>query len=82
VLATSEAQMRVTGTDLVDDDGKLPTVDAELPEILTGRKPARKSPDEVVFAYNSGLAVTDVAVAGALYKAATDRGIGSLILGF
>lgn len=43
-------------------DGSLPAVDAELPDILLGLAPARRHPDDVVFAYNSGMVVTDVAL--------------------
>lgn len=82
VLATSEAQMHTTGKDLADDQGRFPKVDAELTDILLGHKPARTNPHEIVFAYNSGLAVTDVAVAGAVYQAARVAGIGHLISGF
>lgn len=82
VLATSEAQMFVTGKDLADARGQFPAVDAELPDILSLRKAARTGSDQIVFAYNSGLAVTDVAVANALYKVALDAGIGDLIADF
>jgi ornithine cyclodeaminase len=82
VIATSEAQMHVTGQDLADAAGRLPAVDAELHEILLGRKVARTGPQDILFAYNSGLAVTDVAVAGAVYAMARKAGIGSFIAGF
>jgi ornithine cyclodeaminase len=82
VLATSEAQMLVTGKDLAGDQSEFPKVDAELPDILSGRRPARTSAEQIVFAYNSGLAVTDVAVAMALYKGARKAGVGDLIAGF
>jgi ornithine cyclodeaminase len=81
VIATSESQMHVTGKDLAHV-GSFPKVDAELSDILLKRKPARTSPQEIIFAYNSGLAVTDVAVAAALYKVARENGIGHLISGF
>jgi ornithine cyclodeaminase len=82
VISTSEAQMHVTGQDLADAAGRLPAVDAELHEILLRRKVARTGPQDIIFAYNSGLAVTDVAVAGAVYAVARKAGIGSFIAGF
>jgi ornithine cyclodeaminase/alanine dehydrogenase-like protein (mu-crystallin family) len=75
-IATSQAQMQVTGLDLVDDKGQLPPVDAELPDILHGRKPARHSDDEVVFAFNSGMVVTDIALGRVLAEAAYAKGLG------
>jgi ornithine cyclodeaminase/alanine dehydrogenase-like protein (mu-crystallin family) len=61
-IATDTMQMHATGDDLRAADGSLPTVDAELPDILLGRAPARTGPQDVVFAYNSGMAVTDAAL--------------------
>ncbi|MGN6085032.1 ornithine cyclodeaminase family protein [Trinickia sp.] len=75
-IATSQAQMQVTGLDLVDEQGQLPPVDAELPDILLGRKGARRSEDEVVFAFNSGMVVTDIALGRVLAEAACAKGLG------
>ncbi|GGK20319.1 hypothetical protein GCM10010124_11180 [Pilimelia terevasa] len=61
-IATDTAQMMATSDDLRAPDGSRPTVDAELPDILLGRAPARRDPRDVVFAYNSGMAVTDAAL--------------------
>ncbi|GGK43528.1 hypothetical protein GCM10010124_40380 [Pilimelia terevasa] len=61
-IATDTAQMYATSDDLRAEDGNRPTVDAELPDILLGRAPARRDPRDVVFAYNSGMAVTDAAL--------------------
>lgn len=61
-VATDTAQMHATCEDLRSTDGSLPSVDAELPDILLGRAPARRDPHDVVFAYNSGMAVTDAAL--------------------
>lgn len=55
VLATSAAQMAVTGTDMADAAGRLPEVDAELPDVLAGRATARDDGAQRVFAYNRGL---------------------------
>lgn len=75
-IATSQAQMQVTGLDLVDESGHLPPVDAELPDILLGRQPARRSDDEIVFAFNSGMVVTDIALGRVLAEAARAKGLG------
>lgn len=75
-IATSQAQMQVTGLDLVDENGQLPPIDAELPDILLGRKPARRSDDEIVFAFNSGMVVTDIALGRVLADAARAQGLG------
>lgn len=61
-IATDAAQMRATCDDLRADDGSLPPVDAELPDILLGSAVARRADTDVVFAYNSGMAVTDAAL--------------------
>ncbi|QZI70543.1 hypothetical protein K5F93_30145 [Pseudomonas protegens] len=61
-IATDSAQMRVTSADLAAADGSLPEVDAQLPDILLGHAPARRHEQDIVFAYNSGMVVTDVAL--------------------
>ncbi|WP_035053975.1 ornithine cyclodeaminase [Andreprevotia chitinilytica] len=75
-IATNEEQMRTTGVDLVDANGQLPPVDAELPDILLGRKPARRNPEERVFAYNSGMVITDLALGRLLAERARAQGLG------
>jgi ornithine cyclodeaminase len=73
----SVEQMALTGTDMVGPDGKLRPVDAELPQILSRRAVARRSDDERVFVYNSGLVLTDIAVAHALAERAIAEGRGT-----
>ncbi|MFF2513770.1 ornithine cyclodeaminase family protein [Streptomyces sp. NPDC058086] len=77
VIATSEAQMNVTGTDMADADGKLPAVDAEFPQILAGATAARGSATERIFAYNSGLVVTDIALGHRFAQLALAQGLGT-----
>ncbi|MFJ9817713.1 ornithine cyclodeaminase family protein [Streptomyces sp. NPDC101151] len=77
VVATSEAQMNVTGTDMADADGKLPSVDAEFPTVLVGTGTGRTSPTERIFAYNSGLVVTDIALGHRFAQLALDAGRGT-----
>ncbi|GAA5043161.1 ornithine cyclodeaminase family protein [Nocardia callitridis] len=77
VIATSAEQMAVTGIDMADDNGDLRPVDAELPQILSRRAVARRSEQERIFVYNSGLVLTDIAVAHALAQRAITEGRGT-----
>ncbi len=77
VIATSAEQMALTGTDMAGPDGTLRAVDAELPQILNRRAVARRSDEERVFVYNSGLVLTDIAVAHALAERAIAEGRGT-----
>ncbi|MET7896942.1 ornithine cyclodeaminase family protein [Streptomyces mirabilis] len=77
VIATSEAQMNVTGTDMVDADGKLRAVDAEFPPVLAGVTVGRGSAAERIFAYNSGLVVTDIALGHRFAQLALAQGLGT-----
>ncbi|MET8838665.1 ornithine cyclodeaminase family protein [Streptomyces rubiginosohelvolus] len=79
VIATSEAQMRVTGTDMADADGKLPSADLELPVIISGISQARTTPQQRIFAYNSGLVVTDIALGHRFAQLAIEQGLGTEI---
>lgn len=78
-IATSAQQMQVTGTDLADAAGRLAPIDAELPDILLGRKPARQHIGQTVFAYNSGMIVTDIALGRTLAEHARARGLGEQV---
>ncbi|MFC9324212.1 ornithine cyclodeaminase family protein [Kitasatospora sp. NPDC057015] len=77
VIATSEAQMQVTGTDMADADGKLPAVDQELPAVLSGAARARTAPGQRIFAYNSGLVITDIALGHRFAQLAAEQGLGT-----
>ncbi|MFF0445433.1 ornithine cyclodeaminase family protein [Streptomyces sp. NPDC004609] len=77
IIATSEAQMNVTGTDMADSRGELPPADAEFPAVLAGAAPGRRMPGERVFAYNSGLVVTDIALGHRFAQLAIARGLGT-----
>jgi ornithine cyclodeaminase/alanine dehydrogenase-like protein (mu-crystallin family) len=79
VVATSTAQMAVTGTDMVDEHGRLPVVEGELPEVLAGRAPGRQHSEQRVFAYNSGLVITDIALGYQFAEAAAQRGLGQVV---
>lgn len=77
VIATSAEQMALTGTDMAGPDGRLRRVDAELPQILSRRAVGRTADDERIFVYNSGLVLTDIAVAHALANRAIAEGRGT-----
>ncbi|MFJ9430378.1 ornithine cyclodeaminase family protein [Streptomyces sp. NPDC101490] len=77
VIATSEAQMRVTGTDMADADGGFPPVDVELPAVLSGAADARTAPGQRIFAYNSGLVVTDIALGHRFAQLAAAQSLGT-----
>jgi ornithine cyclodeaminase len=79
VVATSEAQMKVTGTDMADADGNFPPVDAEFPEVVVGRAKGRQSAEERIFAYNSGLVVTDIALGHRFAQLAVEQGLGTRV---
>jgi ornithine cyclodeaminase len=79
VVATSEAQMKITGIDMADADGDFPPVHAEFPEIVARRAEGRRSADERVFAYNSGLVVTDIALGHRFAQLAIEQGLGTRV---
>jgi len=82
VVSTSEAQMHTTGMDLSRKDGTFPNVDAELPQILAGNVSGRRGESDIVFAYNSGLSITDVVVAKELLNVISMAGAGVSVGGF
>lgn len=51
-------------------------VHAELGEIVLGRKPSRRSPDDTVVFDSTGMALQDVVVAALVYERAAARGVG------
>lgn len=75
VITTSVEQMRITGTDFADSQGNLPQVNAELPELLHQNKVLEPSAG-ITFCYNSGLAITDIAVGNLMANYARNRGLG------
>lgn len=77
-IATNEGQMGVTGKRLAGSDGEA-RIDAELPDIVAGRKPGRRSQDDRVFAFSSGMIITDIPVAHALATRGIAAGRGKRI---
>jgi ornithine cyclodeaminase/alanine dehydrogenase-like protein (mu-crystallin family) len=73
---------------VVDDWGQLSTSlgafydlpdapDAELGEIVTGRKPGRESDDQRILDFNYGMAIHDVAMSSEVLARATAQGVGT-----
>ena len=58
----------------------LPSLYAELGEVVAGLKPGRESPEERILAINIGLALEDVIVADYVYKLAKDGDYQKLTL--
>ncbi|MFH9419207.1 ornithine cyclodeaminase family protein [Streptomyces sp. NPDC017529] len=79
VVATSAAQMQVTGVDMADEQGRLPGVDAELPAVIAGTATGRGTGQERIFAYNSGLVVTDIALGHRFAQLALGQGRGTRV---
>src|SRR5919106_1845643 len=50
---------------------------AELPELLSGKKPARQTENERIFIRAIGLVNQDVAMASWIYRCALERGVGT-----
>jgi ornithine cyclodeaminase len=52
---------------------------AELPDIITGKKPGRESDSERIFMRAIGLVNQDIAIAEWVYRRAVDAGIGTVL---
>jgi alanine dehydrogenase len=52
---------------------------ATLGEVITGQKPGRTSAEQITVFDSTGLAIQDVALAGALYERAVERGLGQAL---
>jgi alanine dehydrogenase len=50
---------------------------AELPELLSGKKPGRQSDKERIFIRAIGLVNQDIAMANTIYQSAVEKGIGT-----
>jgi ornithine cyclodeaminase/alanine dehydrogenase-like protein (mu-crystallin family) len=77
-LATSEGQLGVTGSRFAAADGSA-RIDCEFPDVLAGRAPARRSADDRVFAFSSGMVITDIPVGHLLVNRALEQGLGQAV---
>ncbi|MGJ8516295.1 Alanine dehydrogenase [Carnimonas sp. LMG 33810] len=82
VVATNTQQMGVTGHRLAQGPNGEPgeaKVNAELPEIVAGKAAGRTSDDQRIFAFSSGMVITDIPVGHALANRAIAAGRGERI---
>ncbi|NKJ39812.1 ornithine cyclodeaminase [Rhizobium sp. SG570] len=77
-IATNQTQMFDKHRRLAAPTGNL-DVDAELPEIIAGRQPGRHRQEDKVFAFNSGMVITDIPIAHAFATRAIAAGRGRRI---
>jgi ornithine cyclodeaminase/alanine dehydrogenase len=56
---------------------QIPEIHADLADLVAGRKPGRKNPQERTVACNLGLALEDIAVATLIYERALTKGFGT-----
>lgn len=77
-VTTSIGQLGVTGSRLAGQDGTV-HIDATLPEILAGRETGRRNADDRIFAFSSGMIITDIPVAHALATRALAAGRGQRV---
>lgn len=77
-IATSEGQLGITGSRFATEDGRA-RIDAELPAVLAGHAPARRGPDDRVFAFSSGMVITDIPVGHLLARRAVEQGRGTRV---
>ena len=75
VIATSKGQFDLVGQRLLQ--GRNVQLDATLPDILAGQVPGRISDSERIFAFCSGMIVTDIPIAHELAVRAFSAGRGS-----
>ncbi|MGY5865119.1 MAG: ornithine cyclodeaminase family protein [Candidatus Thorarchaeota archaeon] len=55
----------------------IPSIYAELGDLVAGHKPGRETPEEFTITCNLGLAMDDMAVAPLVYQKAIEKGIGT-----
>jgi ornithine cyclodeaminase/alanine dehydrogenase-like protein (mu-crystallin family) len=55
----------------------IPSIHADLGELVTRRKPGRQKPEERTIACNLGLALDDIAIAPLIYQRALQKGTGA-----
>lgn len=77
-IATSEGQLGITGSRFATEDGSA-TIDTEFAEVLAGRAPARRTAEDRVFAFSSGMIITDIPVAHALASKAIEQDRGQRV---
>lgn len=56
---------------------EIPSIHADLGELVTGKKPGRETREEKTMTANLGLAIEDMAVAPLIFQKAREKGIGT-----
>lgn len=77
-IATSAGQLGVTGSRFDTAEGTA-RIDAEFPEVLARQAVARRDLADRVFAFSSGMIITDIPVAHALASKAIEAGRGQRV---
>ncbi|MGH9403410.1 MAG: ornithine cyclodeaminase family protein [Terriglobia bacterium] len=83
IAVDSVAQARFESGDLIQGFSASPEQwdrVAEMWEIMAGERPGRKSPEDVTLFKSAGIALWDVAAAGAIYRRAKELGRGKEIM--
>jgi alanine dehydrogenase len=52
---------------------------ADLGEVVTGRKPGRRGPDEITLFKSIGVAIEDIALAAHVYEKAVAQEVGTVM---
>jgi alanine dehydrogenase len=82
VVVDSKDQARLEAGDFTQaiEDGALHWSDVrELGQVIVGRYPVRKQPQDVTLFKSLGIAIEDVVVAGRVYQKAVAEGVGRLV---
>jgi ornithine cyclodeaminase len=58
----------------------VPTIHAELGEVVSGKKPGRKMETDIIVSMNVGLSAEDVSVGHYVYQHAIKNGVGQRIV--
>lgn len=59
--------------------GGFPEWTAQTGDVISGKKPGRESDDEIVLAFNWGLACEDISLGCDIYNAAMEKGVGTVL---
>ena len=82
IAVDSREQAKIEAGDLIqpfqDDPARWEAV-GELADIVAGRTPGRRRPDDITLFKSSGIAIEDVVTAGYLYEKAVEEKIGRLV---
>jgi alanine dehydrogenase len=82
IAVDSLEQCKIEAGDLIqafrNSPGRWESV-VEMKDMVAGGQPGRKSPDEITLFKSTGIAIWDIAAAGAVYRRALELGLGKQI---